>query len=170
MNADLKQHLARFLGTFYALIEGVVVGAISHVYEGVSQGVVLQAVGATLGVFAVMLFLYASRTIRVTDKLRSTVIAATMGLMLFYGVSLLLSLFGVDISFFQSTSLMSIGFSVLAAGLAAFNLLLDFDIIERGIARRAPAYFEWFAALGVLVTVEWLYLELLRLLSKIQRR
>lgn len=168
--ASFKPHLARIIGPIYALIQGVFVGAISHVYESAFQGVVVQAVGATLAVFAVMLFLFASRTIRVTDRLRSSIMAATFGLMLFYGLSFLLHLFGVNISFISDASLLGIAFSVFAAGLAAFNLLLDFDIIERGITSRAPAAFEWFAALGVMVTVVWLYLEMLRLLAKLQRR
>lgn len=168
--ASFKPHLARILGPIYAVLEGLFVGAISHVYESAYSGLVVQAVGATLAVFAVMLFLYTSRLIRVTQRLRSIVLAATLGLAVFYGISLLLHLFGVNISFISDASLLGIAFSVFAAGLAAFNLLLDFDVIERGITGRAPAYFEWFAGLGLLVTVVWLYLEMLRLLAKLQRR
>jgi uncharacterized YccA/Bax inhibitor family protein len=167
--ASFKPELARFLGPLYAVVEGLVVGAISHVYESQYEGIVLQALGATLAVFAVMLVAYATRAIRVTDRLRSIVVSATLGLMVFYGISLLMNLFGVDVPFIRSASPLGILFSVFAAGLAAFNLLLDFDFIERGVAARAPRFMEWFAGLGLMVTVVWLYLELLRLLSKLQR-
>ena len=93
-----------------------------------------------------------------------------MGLMLFYLVSFAFSMFGATPSFLSSASVFGIGFSIFAAGLAAFNLSIDFDVIERGVAGRAPAYMEWYAAFGLLVTVVWLYLELLRLLAKLQRR
>jgi uncharacterized YccA/Bax inhibitor family protein len=169
MVCSFKPHLARLLAPLYAVAEGLFVGAISHVYEASYNGIVVQAIGATLAVFAVMLVLYVTRTITVTNRLRSTIMAATLGLAVFYGISLLLNLFGVDVSFIHDTSLLSIGFSVLAAGLAAFNLLLDFDVIERGVAAKAPASFEWFAGLGLLVTLVWLYLEMLRLLAKLQR-
>ena len=169
MLCSFKPHLSRFLAPLYAVAEGLFVGAISHVYESAYKGIVVQAVGATLAVFVVMLVLFVTRTIKVTNRLRSTIMAATLGLAVFYGISLLLNLFGVDVSFIHDASLLGIGFSVLAAGLAAFNLLLDFDVIERGIAAKAPTYFEWFAGLGLLVTIVWLYLEMLRLIAKLQR-
>ena len=130
----------------------------------------LAAVGATLGVFTVMLVLYRFRIIKVTNRFRSIVVSATMGLMVFYVVSLILNAFGVNLSIISSASGLGIAFSVFAAGLAAFNLLLDFDLMERGAKAGAPAYMNWFAALGLLVTIVWLYLEMLRLLSKLQRR
>lgn len=166
---SFKPHLARFLAPVYAVAEGLFVGAISHVYEAYKGGIVVQAVGATLGVFVVMLVLYVTRTIKVTNRLRSTIIAATLGLAVFYGISLLLNLFGVGVSFLHDGSVLGYGLSILAAGLAAFNLLLDFDVIERGIEAKAPTYFEWFAGLGLLVTLVWLYLEMLRLLARSQR-
>ena len=146
------------------------VGAISAAYNAESDGIVVQAVGATLGVFFVMLFLYRFRIVKVTDKFRSVVIGATLGLAAFYLLALVLSLFGHNISFLSATnnSWFGIGFSVLAAGLASLNLLLDFDLIERGVRGAAPQYMEWFAGLGLLVTLVWLYLELLRLLGRLR--
>jgi uncharacterized YccA/Bax inhibitor family protein len=117
-----------------------------------------------------MLVLYRTGVIRVTNKMRRTVIGATLGVAVFYGISFLMSLFGADISFFRSSSLISIGFSLLVAGLAAMNLALDFDFIERGEQSGLPKYFEWYAAFGLLVTMVWLYLEILRLLAKLRDR
>jgi uncharacterized YccA/Bax inhibitor family protein len=166
--ASFKPHLARFLAPVYALVQGLFVGAISHYYDVLFEGIVLQAVGATLGVFLVTMFLYHSRLVRVTDRFRRIVITATIGLAAFYLVSIVLHLFGVNITFLSEPSLLGIGFSIFAAGLAAFNLFLDYDLIERGIQHRAPAYMEWFAALGLMVTIVWLYLELLRLFAKLR--
>jgi len=159
----------RVLAPVYAVATGVAVGAISKAYNDAYSGIVLQAVGATLGVFVVMLVAYRSGIIRVTARFRRVVIGATLGVMLFYGVSMLLSLFGTDI-FPQGSSLMSIGFSFLVAGIAAMNLALDFDFIEKAEAAGAPKYMEWYAAFGLLVTLVWLYLEILRLLSKMRDR
>ncbi len=164
-----KPTLARFLAPVYAVATGVAVGAISKAYNEAYSGIVLQAVGATLGVFVVMLVAYRTGIIRVTARFRRVVIGATLGVMVFYGVSLLLSLFGADI-FPQGSSLMSIGFSFLVAGIAAMNLALDFDFIEKAEAAGAPKYMEWYAAFGLLVTLVWLYLEILRLLSKMRDR
>jgi uncharacterized YccA/Bax inhibitor family protein len=168
--ASFKPTLARYLAPVYAIAEGVFVGAISAAYNVEWDGIVIQAVGATLGVFLVMLFLYRARIVKVTDKFRSVVIGATMGLAVFYLLALVMSLFGANIRFFSSASLFGIGFSVLAAGLASLNLLLDFDIIERGVRGAAPRYMEWFAGMALLVTLVWLYLELLRLLAKLRSR
>jgi len=165
-----KPKLSRILAPIYAIAQGVFVGAVSKVFNTAYDGIVLQAVGITLGVFVVMLVLYRTGVIRVTDKMRRTVIGATLGVALFYGVSLLFSLFGANISFFNSSSLISIGFSLLVAGLAAMNLALDFDFIERGEQSGLPKYFEWYAAFGLLVTMVWLYLEILRLLAKLRDR
>ena len=165
-----RPQIARFVAPAYAVVQGIFVGAISHAYETWQSGIVLSAVGATLGVFAVMLVLYRFRIVKVTERFRSIVVSATMGLMLFYLVSWIVSLFGANISVINSTSGLGIALSVFAAGLAAFNLMLDFDLMERGAKAGAPAHMNWFAALGLLVTLVWLYLEMLRLLSKLQRR
>ncbi len=168
--ASFKPHLSKFLAPVYAVVQGLFVGAISHAYDIEFDGIVLQAVGATLGVFLVTLFLYHSRLVRVTDRFRRIVITATIGLAVFYLVSIVLNLFGVNVTFLSEPSLLGIGFSIFAAGLAAFNLFLDYDLIERGVQHRAPAYMEWFAALGLMVTLVWLYLELLRLLAKLRQQ
>ena len=140
--------------------------AIEEFYDGI----VIQAAGATMAVTAVMLGMYLTGIIRVTDRFRKIVISATLGLMLFYLVTWVVSLFGGNVSFLSSPSLMSIGFSVLVVGLAAMNLALDFDFIERGAQSGLPKHFEWFAAFGLLVTLVWLYLEILRLLAKMRDR
>jgi uncharacterized YccA/Bax inhibitor family protein len=168
--ATFKPTTARFLAPVYALAEGVVVGAISRAYDAAYNGIVLQAIGATLGVFLVMLTLYRSRIIKVTDRFRRLVIGATMGLMAFYLVSFIFGMFGAMPSFINDASGMGILFSLFVAGLAAFHLALDFDLIEKAAAAKMPAYMEWYCALGVTVTLVWLYLEILRLLSRLRER
>jgi uncharacterized YccA/Bax inhibitor family protein len=172
IGATFRPMLAKYLAPAYALAQGFFVGVISRYYEEYRNGIVLQAIGATICVFAVMLFLYKTRILKVTDRFRRIVIGATLGLMVFYLISFVISLVAGSgsVSFLSSASGFGIAFSVFAAGLAAFNLALDFDFIERGAQRGYPKGMEWFAALGMLVTIVWLYLELLRLLSKLQRR
>ena len=167
-----KPHLAKFIAPLYALAQGFFVGAISRMYETFYDGIVVQAAGATIAVFAVMLVLYRTGVIKVTDRFRKIVVSATLGIAVFYGVCLLIRLFAGpgSISFLASPSLLGIGFSVLVAGLAAFNLALDFDFIERGAEQRLDKNFEWYAAFGLLVTIVWLYLEMLRLLAKLRER
>ena len=166
----VKPHLARVTAPLYALAEGFFVGSISKVYNGVWDGIVVQAAGATIAVFAVMLALYSLRIIRVTDRFRKVVIGATLGVFVLYLGSMLFSLFGHTPSFINQPSALGIIVSIVVSGIAAFNLALDFDIIERGSAAGAPRYMEWYGAFGLLVTVVWLYLELLRLLSKLRSR
>lgn len=165
-----KPNLAKVLGPIYALGEGFFLGALSKGYESYQDGIVVQAIGATLGVFVVMLVLHRTRIIKVTDRFRRTVIMATLGLAVFYVISMVISLFGGSVSFLSSSSWLGIGFSIFAAGLAALNLSLDFDFIEKGSKAGLPKQMEWFAAVGLLVTLVWLYLELLRLLSKLNQR
>jgi uncharacterized YccA/Bax inhibitor family protein len=167
-----KPHLAKFVAPIYALAQGLFVGAISRGYETYYDGIVVQAAGATIAVFATMLVLYRMRIIRVTERFRTVVTAATIGVMVFYGVALLIRLFAGagSVSFLSSPSLLGIGFSILVAGIAAFNLALDFDFIERGSQQGLDKNFEWYAAFGLLVTIIWLYLELLRLLAKLRER
>ena len=167
--ATFKPTTARFLAPVYALAQGAVVGAISKVFNIQYPGIVLQAVGATIGVFVVMLTLYRTGILRVTDKFRRIVIGATLGLAAFYLFSFIVSLFGSSLIPTGSSG-MSIGFSVLVAGLAAMNLALDFDFIDKAEAAGAPKHMEWFAALGIMVTLVWLYLEILRLLAKMRDR
>ena len=168
--SSFKPMWAKFLGPVYAIGYGFAVGAISRGYETYQDGIVLQAVGATAAVFLVMLVLYRTKIIKVTDKYRRTVTFAALGIMVLYGASFLMRLFGAEIAFINSPSLLGIGFSVLVCGIAASMLALDFDRIEKGVQMGMPKAYEWVAALGLLVTIVWLYLELLRLLSKLQQR
>jgi uncharacterized YccA/Bax inhibitor family protein len=164
--ANIKPNLAKILGPVYALAYGFAVGAISKGYETFYDGIVVQAVLATASVFLVMLVLYRTRIIKVTEKFRRTVIIATMGVMVLYLFSFVLRLFGTTLPFLNGDNMvLSIGFSLFVCGLAAAMLALDFDFIERGIKSGLPANYEWVAALGLVVTLVWLYLEILRLLS-----
>ena len=165
-----KPDLARFTAPAYALLQGAFLGAISGLYNSAYDGIVIQAVGLTIGVFAVMLFLFATRIIQVTDKLRMGIVAATGAIVLVYVVNMVLSLFDASVPLLHDTGPMGIGISLVIVGVAAFNLLLDFDFVERGVAAGAPRKMEWYAAFGLLVTIVWLYLELLRLLAKLQSR
>jgi uncharacterized YccA/Bax inhibitor family protein len=167
--ASFRPALARVAGPIYAVLQGVVLGAISHVYENQWNGIVVQAVLLTAIVFGSMLFLYGTRIVRVTDRMRRVVIGATIGLCAFYLVSLLLSLFGATMPLIWDTGPFGILFSVAVAGLAAFNLMLDFDLAERGVAAGLPKHMEWFVGLGLMVSIVWLYLEILRLLAKLRR-
>jgi uncharacterized YccA/Bax inhibitor family protein len=161
---------SHILGPVYAVGQGLFVGAISKMFDAEYSGIVVQAVGTTLAVFGVMLFLYRTRVLRVTDKFRRIVIGATLGVAVLYLVSFVVSLFGANVSFLSSSSGFGILFSLFVAGLAAFNLALDFDFIEQGEKLALPRRMEWFAALGLLVTLVWLYLEVLRLLAKLRER
>ncbi len=167
-----KPHLAKFIAPAYAIAQGFFLGALSKMYETFYDGIVVQAAGATIAVFGVMLFLYRARIIKVTERFRTIVVSATIGIMLFYGVCLLIRLFaGADsVSFLASPSLLGIAFSVFVAGIAAMNLALDFDFIERGSKMGLDKGFEWYGAFGLLVTIVWLYLEMLRLLAKLRSR
>jgi uncharacterized YccA/Bax inhibitor family protein len=161
-----KPAMAKILGPVYAIGYGFAVGAISKGYETFYNGIVLQAVLATASVFGVMLVLYRTRIIKVTDKFRRAVIFATLGVMVLYLGSFIFSLFGGSLPFLNGDNMaLSIAFSVFVCGLAAMNLALDFDFIERATNSAMPKEYEWVAALGLVVTLVWLYLEILRLLS-----
>ena len=165
----IKPGWARITAPLYALLEGLVVGAISKLYESAFDGIVLQAAASTVGVLAVMLFLYATRIIKVTDKLRMGIVMATGAIALVYVLNMVLRLFGTEVPFLHDTGTVGILISVAIVAVASFNLLLDFDFVERGVAARAPKQTEWYAGFGLVLTLVWLYLELLRLLSKLQR-
>jgi uncharacterized YccA/Bax inhibitor family protein len=165
-----KPRVSPISAPFYAVFEGLFLGAISARYEAQWAGLPMQAVGLTLMVFLAMLTMYKTGIIKVTEKFRMGVFAATGGIALFYLLSFVLAMFGVRIPMVHESGVIGIGFSVIVVGVAALNLALDFDFIERGVTARAPRYMEWYGAFGLLVTLVWLYLEMLRLLSKIQRR
>ncbi len=166
--AALLPKLAKILGPIYALTEGFVVGAISSAYNNQYHGIVVMAVGATLGVALAVYVLYATGTIKVTARLRATIMAATIGVLGFYLVAWLISLIG-GTNILSTGGPLGIGISLITAGVAASNLLLDFDFIDRAIAAGAEKNYEWYSAFGVLVTLVWLYLEILRLLSYFRR-
>ncbi|WP_422927563.1 Bax inhibitor-1/YccA family protein [Singulisphaera sp. PoT] len=168
-----KPAAAPWTAPLYAAFEGVFLGVLSYYIEtrkGVPSGIAIQAVSMTCGTLFVMLFAYASGLIRVTDRLRSGITVATGAIALVYMVSFVASLFGAQIPFIRDASPIGIAFSVFVVGLAAFNLLLDFDFVERGAQSQLPRYMEWYGAFGLILTLVWLYLEILRLLSKLQDR
>ncbi len=169
-----KKEWSAYLAPVYGLLEGVFLGAISATYNNVfaksAPGIVTQAVLLTFGTVISMYLLYRFRIIKVTEKFRSIVLMATAGIAIFYLLAIVLRLFHVDIAFIHEGSMLGIGFSLVVVGVAALNLLLDFDMIEKGVAAGAPKFMEWYGAFGLLVTIVWLYLEILRLLSKLADR
>ena len=165
-----KPHLAKFLAPVYAVGQGFAVGAISAYYETFFDGIVLQAAGATLGVFAVMLVLYRTRIIKVTERFRRVVVLATLGIMVFYVVSFVSTCSAPRSRSSSSPTCSASASASSSPGLAALNLALDFDFIERGTKAGLAKDFEWYAAFGLMVTIVWLYLELLRLLALLQGR
>lgn len=163
-------HLAKILGPAYAIVEGLIIGAVTRFYEVQFEGIALQAALITIGVFLGMLFLYGTRIIKVTDKLRRGIMAATMGVMavyLFQFVAQMLG-FGFQVPFLHDSGPIGIAISLFLVGLAAFNYLVDFDFVERATKAGAPKDMEWVAAFGLLMTTVWLYFEVLRLLAKLR--
>ena len=154
----------------YALVEGFFLGAISAVFELKYPGIVFQAVVLTFGTLGALLAAYRSGLIRATENFKLGVVAATGGIALVYLVSMGLRLFGKDIPLIHESGLVGIGFSLFVVVIAALNLVLDFDFIESGVEAGAPKYMEWYGAFGLMVTLVRLYVEFLRLLSKIQQR
>ncbi len=153
----------------YAIAEGFAIGGISAIFNLRYPGLVVTAVALTIGTLAVMLLVYRSGFIKVTDKLRMGIVAATGGIALVYLIDIVMGLFGAHMPVINSASPFGIGFSLLVVGIAAFNLLLDFDFIDRAAANGAARNMEWYGAFGLMVTLIWLYLEILRLLSKLRR-
>lgn len=145
-------------------------GGISALFERTYPGIVFQAVALTMGTLFCLLMAYKTRIIRVTEKLRLGIFVATAAIGLLYLVSWIMGMFGVQIPFMVGSSVMSIGFSLFVVGVAAFNLVLDFDFIERGVEAGAPKYMEWYGSFGLMVTLVWLYLEILKLLAKQRSR
>lgn len=162
---SFRPHLSPTLAPVYALLEGLFVGSISAVYAAAFAGIVFQAIGLTMALLFMMLFIYKAGLIKVTQKFRTGVMMATGAIMLMYILSLVLGFFGMDLPYLHEGGAIGIGISVVIIGIASLNLLLDFDTFEKGEQYRAPKYMEWFAAVGLLVTLVWLYLEILRLLS-----
>jgi uncharacterized YccA/Bax inhibitor family protein len=166
-----KPNWAGFLAPLYALLEGLFIGGISAIFNAAFAekypGLIMQAVGLTFGVGLSMFLLYNFRIIKATEKFKSIIFTATLGIGIFYLLTMILRLFGVQVSFMYDSSALSIGISLFIVAIAALNLIMDFDMIEQGAERGAPKFMEWYGAFGLLVTMVWLYMEILRLLSKL---
>jgi uncharacterized YccA/Bax inhibitor family protein len=165
-----KQTWSPITAPLYALFEGLFLGGISALFELRYPGIAIQAVGLTFGTLLAMLLVYSSGLIRVTQKFAIGVAAATGGIALFYFVQMIAGFFGVHFLMLNNSSPLSIGISLVVVVIAALNLVLDFDFVERGVSAGAPKYMEWYGAFGIMVTLVWLYLEILRLLSKLNNR
>ena len=169
-----KKEWSPYLAPAFALLEGLFVGAISAMYNNAFQeqapGIVMNAVGLTFGTAIAMYLLYSFKIIKATAKFKAIIITATAGIAIFYLLTWVLGFFGIDVAFLHEGSAMGIGFSLFVVAIAALNLILDFDMIEKGTEMGAPKYMEWYGAFGLLVTIVWLYLEILRLLSKISKK
>lgn len=169
-----KQNWAPYLAPAYGLLEGLFLGAVSAMFNAAMASVapyfVMQAVLLTFGVALAMYLLYATGLIKVTQQFRMIVFAATGGIALFYLATLILHWFHVDIPFIHQSTTAGIVFSLVVVGIAALNLVMDFDMIFTGARMGAPKYMEWYGAFGLMVTIIWLYLEILRLLAKVYSR
>ena len=165
-----KKEWSPVTAPIYALLEGLALGGISAAVDLRYPGIGIQAVSLTFGTLLVLLLIYSSGIIKVTQKFRIGVVAATGGIALFYLLEWMMSFFGFRFVAINGSGAIGIGFSLLVVGIAALNLVLDFDFIERGVQCGAPKYMEWYGAFGIMVTLVWLYLEILRLLAKMRRR
>jgi|TARA_B110001469_G_C9632805_1_gene316801 uncharacterized YccA/Bax inhibitor family protein len=167
-----KKEWSPYTVPLYAILEGLALGSISYMFNESYEGIVVQAIGLTLGILISLLLAYRSGIIKATENFKLGVFAATGGIFLLYFVSFIMSFFGSGISVLDpsNSSLMSIGISLFIVVIASLNLVIDFDFIEEGAEKGAPKYMEWYGAFGLLVTLVWLYLEILKLLSKLRSR
>jgi uncharacterized YccA/Bax inhibitor family protein len=169
-----KKEWAPVTVPIYAVLEGLALGGISKLYaEMFEPGIVPQAISLTLGILIALLFAYKTKIIKVTENFKLGVFAATMGLLIVYLISYFMSVFGgtgLPIMNPANASVLSIGFSIFVIVIASLNLVMDFDFIEKGVENGAPKYMEWYSAFGLLVTLIWLYVEILRLLAKLSSR
>ncbi len=170
MVAIFKPTTAPIVAPIYALLEGLFLGGISSFMEARFPGIVIQAVGLTFGTLFALLFAYKSGLIKATENFKLGVAAATGGVFMMYMVSIILGFFGMNVPFIHSNGIIGIGVSGIIVIIAALNLVLDFDFIEHGVEQGAPRFMEWRAALGLMITLVWLYLEILHLLSKLRSR
>ncbi|GAA4307569.1 Bax inhibitor-1/YccA family protein [Nibribacter koreensis] len=166
---SFKKHLAAYIAPVYCAIQGLFLGTISGILEIAYPGIANQAMLLTFTVFGGMLLLYSTRVIRATERFKSIIMTATLGIFAYYMIALVLGFFGIEVALIHSSGMAGIIFSLLVVVIAAMNLILDFDTIEHGSQMGAPKYMEWYAAFGLMVTLIWLYLEILRLLSKLRR-
>ena len=165
-----KKHLSPITVPIYAVIQGIFLGAISYTFNSLYDGIVITAISYTLSILFVMLTLYRTGIIKPTENFRLMIFSATAGIAILYLVSFIMSFFGSGIGFIHSNGIFGIGFSLFVVAIAALNLVLDFDFIEQGSELGLPKYMEWFGAFALMVTLVWLYLEILRLLMKLRSR
>lgn len=169
-----KKEWSPYLAPLYALLEGLFLGAVSAYYNDAfatkAPNIIMNAVGLTFGTVISMYFLYSFKVIQATQRFKAVLVTATAGIAVFYLVALVLRMFGIQMAFLHEGTTFGIGFSLVVVAIAALNLILDFDMIERGTEAGAPKYMEWYGAFGLMVTIVWLYLEILRLLSKLSSR
>ena len=168
--AAFKPQYSGYLAPGYALFEGLFIGGISAIFEAMYPGIVIQAVGATFVTFMVCLVLYKYKIVKVTEQFKSVVVAATLAIATYYLISWLFSLFTSFVPVHYGNSMTSIGISVFVIVIAALNLFLDFDRIEKGAEQKMPKFMEWYGAMGLMITLVWLYIEFLRLLSKLNSK
>ncbi len=166
-----KKEWSPVTAPIYALLEGLLLGGISAMFDQKYPGIAIQAVGLTFGTLFVLLLAYSARIIKVTQKFALGIVAATGGIALFYFAQMILGFFHIPfLSSVNGSGPIGIIFSLVVVAIAALNLVLDFDFIERGVNYGAPKYMEWYGAFGIMVTLIWLYLEILRLLAKSRSR
>ncbi len=165
-----KKTWAPLTAPLYAALEGLFLGGISSVFEAQFPGIVIQAVGLTFGTLFCLLMAYKSGAIKATENFKLGVVAATGGIALVYFVTIILGFFGLQVPYIHGSGVIGIGFSLFVVVIASLNLVLDFDFIENGAQSGAPKYMEWYAAFGLMVTLIWLYIEILRLLAKLRGR
>ena len=165
-----KREWSSVTAPIYALLEGIVLGGLSAMFERTYPGIVTQAVGLTFGTLFALLMAYKSGMVRATENFRLGIFAATGGIALYYLLSFILGFFHIHVPLINDTGILGIGFSLFIVVIAALNLVLDFDFIEQGSRMGAPKYMEWYGAFGLMVTLIWLYMEILRLLAKTRRR
>ena len=165
-----RPHISATSAPIYAALEGLALGAISVLFENQYPGIVIQAIGLTFGILASLLIAYKTGLIKPTENFKLMIFAATGGIALVYLVSIMMNIFGgAGISLIHSNGIFGIGFSLFVVGIASLNLVLDFDFIEQGAENNLPKYMEWYGAFSLMVTLVWLYLEILRLLAKLRR-
>jgi uncharacterized YccA/Bax inhibitor family protein len=170
MIVSFKPAAAPYLALPYAALEGLFLGGISALFEQKYHGIAIQAVGLTFGVLGALLIAYRTRLIRVTDQFRAMVVAATFGILLFYLATLILGFFHFSLQALYAPTPLGIGISLVIVAIAALNVVLAFDLIDRGVASGAPKFMEWYCAFSLMVTLVWLYMEMLRLLALTRQR
>jgi len=166
----MKPQVSPYSAPLYAILEGLALGGLSTVFEYQFPGIVVEAVGLTFGTLAALLMAYASGAIKASENFKLGIVAATGGICLVYIASIVLGFFHISIPMIHQSGMVGIGFSAFVVVVAALNLVLDFDFIENGVQQGAPKYMEWYGGFGLLVTLVWLYIEMLHLLSKLRSR